>query len=96
MARYLLLWEVDSGLMPEDFEERKARHQGFQQAVKQQLADGQIAEWGAFVGEMNGYCIIDGSAADVHKLVARWVPAVSFETRQVLSIEQVIKATDEM
>ena len=95
MARYLLLWEVDSGLMPEDLEERKARHQGFQHAVKQQLEAGQLAEWGAFVGEMNGYCIIDGSAEDVHKLVGQWVPAVSFETRQVLSIEQVIQVTND-
>ena len=96
MARYLLLWEVDSALTPEDFEERKARHLGFQRVVSQQLKDGQIAEWGAFVGEMNGYCIVDGSAEDVHKLVGRWVPAVSFETREVLSIERVIKATEEM
>ena len=96
MAKYVLLWEMDNTRTPEDLEERKTRHRGFQDIVRQQMKDGEIADWGAYVGETKGFCIVEGSAEDVHKLVGRWVPWVSFQTRELLSIEQVIKATEAM
>ncbi len=93
MAQYLLLWEVDSPRIPEDLEKRKAMHMGFQDIVRQQLKTGEISRWGAYVGELNGFCIIEGSAEDVHTLTGRWVPWVKFQARECLSVEQVAKAT---
>ncbi|MCC6368303.1 MAG: hypothetical protein IT165_32665 [Bryobacterales bacterium] len=96
MAQYLLLWEHDNTRIPEDLEKRKAQHQGFQDIVRQQMKTGEISQWGGYAGETKGFCIVEGSAEDVHKLTGRWVPWVSFQTREVLSIEQVIKATAAM
>ncbi|MCC6394580.1 MAG: hypothetical protein IT167_28550 [Bryobacterales bacterium] len=96
MARYLLLWELDNTRIPEDLEKRKAMHQGFQEIVRQQMKAGEISQWGACAGEARGFCIVDGSAEDVHKLTGRWIPWVSFQAREVLSIEQVINATAAM
>lgn len=81
---------------PEDLEKRENQHRGFQGIVCQQMKAGEISQWGAYAGETKGFCIIEGSAEDVHKLVRRWIPWVSFQAREVLSVEQVIKVTDSM
>ena len=94
MAKYLLLWEVDTTHTPTGKEERKKMHLGMQSIVTQQVKAGQITQWGAFVGEAKGYCIIDGAAEDVHTLTGGWIPFVRFQTNEVLSIEQVMKATE--
>ena len=96
MAKYLLLWEMDNTRTPEDLEERKTQYRSFQDIVRRQMKDGEISDWGACVGEMKGFCIIEGSAEDVHKLVLRWIPWVSFQTKELLAIEQVVKATEAM
>ena len=69
-------------------------HLGMQSIVTQQVKAGQITQWGAFVGEAKGYCIVDGTAEDVHTLTGGWIPFVRFQTNEVLSIEQVMKATE--
>lgn len=94
MARYLLRWELDNTRIPEDLAARKAQHRGFQDIVRQQMKGGEISDWGAYVGERNGFCLIEGSAEDVHKLTSRWIPWVLFEVREVLSLEQVVKVTE--
>ncbi|MCC6341874.1 MAG: hypothetical protein IT166_06735 [Bryobacterales bacterium] len=96
MARYLMLWELDKSRIPEELEKRKAQHLGFQEIVRQQMKSGEISQWGAYAGETKGFCIVEGSAEDVHKLTGRWVPWVSFEVKELLTIEQVGKATAAM
>jgi hypothetical protein len=93
MARYIALWEVDSSKTPEDPKAKKAQWLGFQEIVKKQLKDGIIKEWGEFAGEMCGYVICEGTAVDLHALTCGWVPFVKFEASEVLTIEEVNKAT---
>lgn len=89
----MALWEVDSSKTPEDPKAKKAQLLGFQDLVKKHLKEGIIKEWGAFAGEMLGYVIVEGSAVDLHTITAGWVPFVKFKASELLTIEEVYKAT---
>ena len=93
MTRHMALWEVDSSKTPEDPKEKKAQWLAFQELVMKQLKEGGIKEWAAFAGEMGGYVIVEGSAVDLHTLTARWVPFVKFKTSELLTIDEVNRAT---
>ncbi len=96
MAKFILHWEVDSTKTPEDPKERQQQWLQFQDIVVQQINDGIISDWGANVGELYGYAIVEGTEVAIHSLTAMWEPFVKFNTRAVLSIEQVIEATKAM
>ena len=93
MAKYMVLWEVDTARTPEDAKEKRAHWLGFQELVKKHLKEGVSKEWGAFAGEMCGYVIFEGNAVDLHTFTAGWVPYVNFEVKELLTIDEVIQAT---
>jgi hypothetical protein len=93
MARYMMLWEVDTSKTPEDPKAKKAQSLDFQELVRKQLKDGIMKEWGLFAGELCGYVIFEGSAVELHTLVAMWAPFVKFKTRELMTIDEVIKAS---
>ena len=93
MARYMVLWEVDTSRTPEDPKAKKAQHLGFQEVVVKHLKEGRIKEYGAFAGETCGYVIIEGSAVDLATRTFMWVPFVKFKVRELLTIDEVIQAT---
>jgi hypothetical protein len=93
MARYMMLWEVDASRTPEDAKTKKAQLLGFQELVKKQFKEGVIKEWGAFAGEMSGYTITEGKAVNLHTITMSWVPFVKFTTKEVMTIDEVNKAT---
>ncbi len=93
MARYMMLWEMNTSKIPDDPKTKKAQWLGFQEIVVQQLKEGSMKEWGAFAGEMCGYAIFEGNAVDLHTRTAGWVPFVKFKVGELLTIEDVNKAT---
>lgn len=90
MAKYLLLWEIDRARTPEDRETRKSQWRTLQDMVVKQLEGGDLKDWGLFLGEMKGYCVIEGTDADVLKVTIGYSPYVIFEVKQVQSIQQAI------
>ncbi len=92
MATYMMLWEVDTSRTPEDPKAKKALHLGFQELIAKQLREGIIKEWGAFAGEWCGYVIFEGSPVELHTLVSMWVPFAKFKTRELITIDEVIKS----
>ncbi len=93
MARYIVLWEVDTTRTPEAPKAKKEQYLGFQQLVMKQLKEGLIKEWGAFVGENCGCVTFEGGAVELHTLTNMWVPFVKFKVRELMTIEEVNKAT---
>jgi hypothetical protein len=89
----MALWEVDSNKTPEDPKAKKAQWLRFQEMVQKQLKEGVIKEWGEFAGEMCGYVICEGTAVHIHTVTASWVPFVNFDVRELLTIDEVNKAT---
>ena len=88
MAKYMMLWEMDSSRIPEDAKVKKAQWLGFQDVVMKNLKDGITKEWGVFAGEMCGYAIFEGSAVDFHTQAARWVPFVKFKVGEISMLSQ--------
>ena len=94
MAKYLLLWELDYSRTPEDPATRKQQWRAMQGAVNKQMEAGKITDWGLFVGEGKGYCIVEGSTMDVGAVTRTYSPYVIFEVKQLMTLDEAIQNTD--
>jgi hypothetical protein len=74
MGRYLVLWELDPNRIPVDPKERAAAWQASMGAVGKAIEDGIIKEWGAFVGDINGFGIYEGTEAEVSAVMHQFIP----------------------
>ena len=95
MARYLILWEVDSARVPTDAKERGTAWLALIEMVKADMKKGVTKDWGSFPGELRGYSIGEGSEVDIGRLCLPFMPYVRFEVHPVVSLaenEQAIKA----
>jgi hypothetical protein len=92
MARYLVLWEIDTTKTPEDPKAKKAQYLAFGDLVKKQLQEGAVKEWGLFLGSAEGYNIFEGSNVELQTLIGMWTPFIRFNTRELMTIDEVIKA----
>lgn len=95
MGRYLALWEIDRSRVPVSSQERAAGWSALMNMVKEDMKKGIVKDWGAFVGEINGYSIAEGSEVEIGKMNVRYAPFVHFKTYPITSlrdVEQVIKS----
>ena len=53
------------------------------------IKKGITKDWGAFVGEGSGYCVVEGTETEISVLVQQYSPIVFFETHPVMSVSQV-------
>ena len=88
MEKYLLLWKLDRSRYSDDPGERGAGWNILMQAVKKDLKEGSIKDWGVFAGEGRGYSVFEGSAADIHLFIQKYAPFVIFETHPVLDADK--------
>ncbi len=89
MGKYLLLWEVDRARIPIDPKERGAGWGLLMAMVRQDIEKGISKDWGAFVGENNGYAIMEGIELEVMNTIAQYVPYCIFKVHPVASESQV-------
>ena len=89
MGKYLLLWEVDRTRIPIDPKERGAGWGLLMAMVRQDIEKGLATSWGAFVGENNGYAIMEGTELEVMNTIAQYVPYCIFKVHPVASESQV-------
>ena len=89
MAKYLMLWEIDPSKAPIDPKERGAAFSMLLAMVKQDQDKGLMKDWGAFVGELNGYSVVEGTEVEIGNMVQQYVPFVSFKVHPVASLSQV-------
>ena len=89
MGKYLVLWEVDQGRVPVDAKERGAGWGLMMKMVKKDIQAGISKDWGAFVGEINGYAVAEGTEVEVANMLMQYAPYVSFETHPIASVAQV-------
>ena len=88
MAKYLLLWEVDTSRTPIDPKERGEAWSAMLDMVKQDIKDGVTKDWGSFLGEDRGYMVYEGSEMELEKGLQQYVPFVTFKTYRIMSVEQ--------
>jgi len=89
MGKYLLLWEIDPTKIPVSPKERGAGWKALMEMVKQDMKKGFTKDWGAFVGELNGYAVDEGSELEVMNALQQYTPFVHFEVHPIASVSQV-------
>ena len=93
MGKYLLLWEIDRTKVPVSPKERGTGWGALTDMVKQDIQKGLTKDWGAFVGEINGYVVAEGTEVEIANLTQKYVPFVNFEVHPIASISQVEEVT---
>ena len=96
MGKYLVLWEIDQSRVPVDAKERGVAWGLFLEMVKQHLKSGTAKDWGAFVGEINGYSIHEGTEVEVGNELVRFAPYVSFKVYPISSVDQITEVIKSM
>ena len=89
MGKYLVLWEVDQTRVPVDAKERGTAWSLLMAMVKKDIEAGVTKDWGAFVGEVNGYTISEGTEVEIGSRLMQYAPYVSFKLHPVASVSQV-------
>lgn len=95
MARYLVLWEIDSARVPVDAKERSTAWLAMVEMVKADQKKGIAKDWGTFVGELKGYAIDEGTEVEVMNGLLQYTPYVKYEVHPIATLaqaEQSIKA----
>ena len=89
MGKYLLLWEIDSSKIPLNPKERGIGWKTLMEMVKQDMKRGFTKDWGAFVGELRGYAVDEGTEVEVMNALQQYTPFVHFKVHPIGSISQV-------
>lgn len=98
MGKYLVLWEIDPTRVQISPQERGVGWEAFMEIIKEDIEKGTTKDWGAFVGEMRGYTIIEGTEVEIGNNLQRFVPFVTFKLHAIATVEQVeeiVKALNE-
>ena len=69
MGKHLVLWSLIESNVPIDPKERGAGWGLLMAMVRQDIEKGVSKDWGAFLGELNGYAIAEGSLREGMKVV---------------------------
>ncbi len=89
MGKYLILWEVDQTRIPIDPKERGDGWVLLMAMVRQDIEKGITKDWGAFVGQTDGYSIFEGSEVEVMKALQQYVPFCIFKVLPISTESQV-------
>jgi hypothetical protein len=96
MPRYMMTWELDTTKIPVNPKERANAFLPMVQMVKQDMQSGLLKEWGAYIGEMRGFGVSEGSEEAVAMMAQKYAPIVQFTGHPVATIDQMEKLFKEM
>jgi hypothetical protein len=89
MGKYLLLWEIDTTRIPVSPKERGLGWNALMEMVKQDIKKGITKDWGAFVGELRGYAVHEGTDLELMNALQQYSPFVHFKVHPIASVGQV-------
>jgi len=95
MGKYLVLWEVDQTKIPMDPKERGEGWSMLMAMVRQDIEKGLTKDWGAFLGESNGYSVNEGTELEVMTSLQQFVPFCTFKVYPIATgdrVNEMIKA----
>ncbi|MDA3791875.1 MAG: hypothetical protein PF503_25680 [Desulfobacula sp.] len=85
MGKYLMHWQLNRSLLPVDPQERGKGFAALMALVKQDIKRGITKDWGCYVGEGRGYCVVEGSEVDIFpKWSSNIIHFVYFQAIQLL------------
>ena len=89
MGKYLMNWQLNKSLLPVDPQERGKGFAALMKFVEQDIESGMTKDWGCFVGEGRGYCVVEGSEVDISKMVQKYNPFCLFSSHPITSFDQI-------
>ena len=89
MGKYVVPWEIDRSRVPVSPKERGPAWSLLLEVVKKDIKPGIVKDWGALVGEINGYSIAVGTEVEIGNMLMQYAPYISFKTHPVASVAQV-------
>jgi hypothetical protein len=75
--------------VPVDAKERGAAWGVMLEMVKKDIQAGISKDWGAFVGELSGYSVEEGTEVEIGNMLMQYAPYISFKTHPIASVAQV-------
>lgn len=88
MAKFLILWELDTTRVPESPEEQMVLFNRLMNMVDVDFKSGMI-DWGEFVGGHTGYAINEGTEQELALALMKYSPYIKFKVHPVLSAIQI-------
>jgi len=88
MAKFLMLWELDTTKMPESPEEQMVLFNRLMNMVDEDFKSGML-DWGEFVGGGAGYSITECTEQELNLDLMKYSPYVKFKVHPVLSASQI-------
>ena len=88
MSRYLLIWELNPDYVSENAVERGNQWKQLMSMVQQDMQKGVTKDWGAFIAERGGYCVVEGTELEVSIMAQQYSPYVEFSTHACSSVDQ--------
>jgi hypothetical protein len=88
MGLYHCLWHIHHTAVPIN-DDGWARWQDLLGWVREQMQNGFVKDWGEFVGELNGYAVVEGSEFDLASMAQRFITVCSFEMHPIASVDTV-------
>ena len=96
MGKYLMLWEIDASRLPVSRKERAAGWKVLLNFVNEDIKEGLTLNWGAYVGELRGFSILEGDEVAINVQLQRYSPFVTFTLHAITSVEQAEQLVEEM
>ena len=88
MGRYLVLWEMDQDKVPISPQDRGTGWATLTEMISEAMKKGITKDFGAFVGELRGYSILEGTEVEVSNELQQYVPFAIFKVHAIMSLKQ--------
>ena len=89
MAKYIVLWKIDTTRTPDVTKEVGEQWSNFLNVVKQEIKEGLITDWGMFADEDGaGYTILECSKMDAVKHVHKYFPSIEWNIHSLISVDE--------
>jgi len=93
----LLIWEVETGFLPEDRVERFKIQWKLLEEAKKDLTNGVNTAWGMSpAGGVSGYALTKLTGDNLFKALSKYAPYIRFEVMPVISVDEAISSMKEM
>jgi len=92
MTRFYVKFRKNPRTMPTDPEERVKLWMTLLAEVKKDLAAGHFIDWGVCADISEGYCISELDEQMLHTLSLKYVPYIIFDSKPVLTVDQVMES----
>jgi len=91
MSTYLLIWNLNPNYITEDPSKRGTKWKQLLSMVEQDMKKGITKDWGSFIAESGGYCVVEGSELEIGIMAQQYAPYVEFKTHACASVDQTKK-----